>query len=122
MVSRKAELQAMIPTLCVPGSRRDGKDMHGCLIPGHGSGCFRKNNRLQRFGCILRHCDTEHLQIRGTRRAGTDSTLFVVGDNLDQTLDSRYPGYGLVQRDLVEGKALFIYWSPGTSRIGCKIR
>jgi len=49
-------------------------------------------------------------------------SFFVVGDNLDQTLDSRYPGYGLVQRDLVEGKALFIYWSPGTSRIGCKIR
>jgi hypothetical protein len=81
MVSRTAELQAMIPTLSVPGPQRDGKDMQGCLIPGPGSGYFRKNNRLQRFGCILRHCDIEHLQIRGTRRAGTDSTLFVVGDS-----------------------------------------
>jgi signal peptidase I len=49
-------------------------------------------------------------------------SFFVVGDNLNHSLDSRYPGYGFVQRDLVEGKALFIYWSPGTSRIGCKIR
>jgi signal peptidase I len=49
-------------------------------------------------------------------------SFFVVGDNLNHSLDSRYPGYGLVQRDLVEGKALFIYWSSGTSRIGCTIR
>jgi signal peptidase I len=49
-------------------------------------------------------------------------SFFVVGDNLDHSLDSRYPGYGFVQRDLVEGKALFIYWSPGKSRIGCPIR
>ena len=91
MVSRKAELQAMIPTLSVPGSQRDGKDMHGCLIPGHGSGYFRKNNRLQRFGCILRHCDTEHLQIRGTRRAGTDSTLFVVGDSAQLIMSRSQP-------------------------------
>jgi len=49
-------------------------------------------------------------------------SLFVVGDNLNLSLDSRYPGYGFVQRDQVQGKALFIYWSSGTSRIGCSIR
>jgi len=49
-------------------------------------------------------------------------SLFVVGDNLNHSLDSRHPGYGLVPRDLVEGKALLIYWSSGTSRIGCSIR
>jgi signal peptidase I len=49
-------------------------------------------------------------------------SYFVVGDNVNHSLDSRYPGYGLVQRDMVEGKALFIYWSSGTSRIGCSIR
>jgi signal peptidase I len=49
-------------------------------------------------------------------------SFFVVGDNLNHSLDSRYRGYGLVQRELVQGKALFIYWSPGTSRIGCSIR
>ncbi len=92
MVSRKAELQAMIPTLSVPGSQRDGKDMHGCRIPRPRSGYFRKNNRLQRFGCILRHCDTEHLQIRGTRRAGTDSTLFVVSDSAQLIMARSQPG------------------------------
>jgi signal peptidase I len=49
-------------------------------------------------------------------------SFFVVGDNLDQSLDSRYPDFGFVRRDLVRGKALFIYWSSGKSRIGCPIR
>src|SRR6266851_5189922 len=46
-------------------------------------------------------------------------SFFVVGDNLNQSLDSRYEGYGFVRRDQVQGKALLIYWSPGKSRIGC---
>ncbi len=49
-------------------------------------------------------------------------SLFVVGDNLNLSWDSRYPSYGFVQRDQVQGKALFIYWSSGTSRFGCSIR
>jgi signal peptidase I len=49
-------------------------------------------------------------------------SFFVVGDNLNHSLDSRYRGFGLVQRDLAQGKALLIYWSPGKSRIGCSIR
>ena len=49
-------------------------------------------------------------------------SFFVVGDNLNQSLDSRYEGYGFVQRDQVQGQALLIYWSPGRSRIGCPVR
>jgi signal peptidase I len=46
--------------------------------------------------------------------------LFVVGDNLSNSYDSRF--YGLVALHQVKGKPLFLYWSPGTSRIGCPIR
>jgi signal peptidase I len=49
-------------------------------------------------------------------------TYFVIGDNLNNSYDSRIEGFGLVKREQVRGKALFIYWSPGKSRFGCPIR
>lgn len=51
-----------------------------------------------------------------------ERSLFVVGDNLEHSFDSRMPGFGLVRLDHVRGKPLFLYWSPGRSRLGCPIR
>jgi signal peptidase I len=48
--------------------------------------------------------------------------FFVIGDNLPHSFDSRYPGFGFVWTDQLRGKARYIYWSPGKSRIGCSIR
>ncbi len=50
-----------------------------------------------------------------------EGSLFVVGDNLEHSFDSRYPGFGFVTTDQVRGKPLLIYWSPIGSRIGCSI-
>jgi signal peptidase I len=49
-------------------------------------------------------------------------SVFVVGDNLSNSFDSRVPEFGAVSTDMVRGKPLFLYWSPSTSRIGCSVR
>ncbi len=51
-----------------------------------------------------------------------EGSFFVVGDNLDRSFDSRIPEFGFVTLDRVRGKALFLYWSRGRSRIGCPVR
>ncbi len=48
-----------------------------------------------------------------------EGSLFVIGDNLDNSYDSRF--FGVVGLDKVRGKALLIYYSPNESRIGCRV-
>ena len=49
-----------------------------------------------------------------------EGSLFVIGDNLDNSYDSRF--FGFVTLDELRGKPLFIYWSHNLSRIGCKLQ
>jgi signal peptidase I len=49
-------------------------------------------------------------------------SFFVVGDNSANSLDSRFPEFGLVTSDQIRGKPLYIYWSHDRSRIGCTVR
>jgi signal peptidase I len=51
-----------------------------------------------------------------------EGSFFVTGDNLDHSFDSRFLEFGLVARNQLRGKPLFLYWSHGESRIGCPIR
>lgn len=46
--------------------------------------------------------------------------VFVMGDNRDQSYDSRY--FGFVGIEAIKGKALYIYWSKNRNRIGMEIR
>jgi signal peptidase I len=51
-----------------------------------------------------------------------EGSLFVVGDNIGNSFDSRIPEFGPVTPDMVRGKPLFLYWSPSISRTGCSLR
>ncbi len=51
-----------------------------------------------------------------------EGSLFVVGDNIGNSFDSRIPEFGSVTPDMVRGKPLFLYWSPIISRVGCSLR
>jgi signal peptidase I len=51
-----------------------------------------------------------------------EGSLFLVGDNLGRSFDSRYPNFSSVRVSQVRGKLLLIYWSSGSGRIGCSVR
>ena len=48
-----------------------------------------------------------------------ERTIFVVGDNLGSSYDSRF--FGPIPLDEVKGQLKFIYWSNNRSRIGCEL-
>jgi signal peptidase I len=51
-----------------------------------------------------------------------EGALFVIGDNLANSFDSRISQFPRVVPDSVRGKPVYLYWSTGHSRIGCPTR
>jgi len=52
----------------------------------------------------------------------TQGTYFVVGDNLANSFDSRFPEFGQVTPQMVRGRPVYIYFSTDRHRIGCGLR
>ena len=70
---------------------------------------FRNGEPVQEEYAI--HTDPDFSHERDTMRPMTvpPGKVFVMGDNRDNSLDSRF--WGLLDKDTIHGKALVIYWS-----------
>ncbi len=66
------------------------------------------NDQLQREDYILEKTRTEYPKV-----TIPDNTIFVMGDNRNNSEDSRFPDVGFVPLDLVKGKAVLIFWPVG---------
>ena len=71
-------------------------------------------------GNPVRNADSYTSPIQFPATTVPKGSYFVIGDNLNNSYDSRF--FGLVKREQVRGKALFIYGSPGKSRFGCPVK
>lgn len=63
------------------------------------------NDQLLREDYILEKTRTEYPKV-----TIPEGTIFVMGDNRNNSEDSRFPDVGFVPLDLVKGKAVCIFW------------
>jgi signal peptidase I len=103
----------------LPGDRVEGKEkeivVNGSVIPEPYTQHIGRNARLDDFN--RKHQSSEFGPV-----LVLDGQLFVMGDNRDNSYDSRDPDFGFVPVDSVWAKPLYIYFSSNRSRIGKMVK
>src|SRR5207253_900147 len=70
---------------------------------------FPETVAAAREGQDLRASSDFHFAVNGKPAKIPDNSYFLMGDDRDNSLDSR--AWGFVPRDLITGRAMFVYWS-----------
>jgi len=102
-----------------PGDRIEGKGdevvVNGAVIPEPYALFTGRNAQLDSFNQKHQTSDFGPITV-------PDRQLFVMGDNRDNSYDSRDPDFGFVPVESVWAKPLYIYFSTNRSRIGKTIK
>lgn len=103
----------------LPGDRIEGKGrevvVNGAAFPESYAQYIGRKERLDDFN--QKHQASEFGPI-----TVPEGQLFVMGDNRDNSFDSRDPDFGFVSIESVWAKPLYIYFSKNRSRIGKTIK
>ncbi len=103
----------------LPGDMLEGKGneviVNGANLPEPYAQYIGRNARLDNFN--QKHQVSEFGQV-----IVPEGQLFVLGDNRDNSFDSRDPDFGFVPIDSVWAKPLYIFFSTNRSRIGRTVK
>lgn len=102
-----------------------GRTIKGCQAPRLEPRLVREFPAEGAPGHLTLDCEVVSQDNFGPIRV-PDGQYFLLGDNRDRSADSRFPeaafGLGLVQREEIVGRALFLFWSADRGRIGQMLR